>query len=133
MVCYRNTCQHAGPFRRLPARKDKRTYGRPWCVTEADQCGLSADSFVITAVFGLLQIVAFTELIRSHVSSRQFRNLLFVGLLVIGILGALAFAGLTYKGWIAPWTGRFYSLWDTGYAKKCVACIVRQVFSGCMR
>jgi dolichyl-diphosphooligosaccharide--protein glycosyltransferase len=24
---------------------------------------------------------------------------------------------LTFSGWIAPWTGRFYSLWDTGYAK----------------
>lgn len=24
---------------------------------------------------------------------------------------------LTMKGWIAPWTGRFYSLWDTSYAK----------------
>jgi dolichyl-diphosphooligosaccharide--protein glycosyltransferase len=24
---------------------------------------------------------------------------------------------LTSSGWIAPWTGRFYSLWDTGYAK----------------
>jgi dolichyl-diphosphooligosaccharide--protein glycosyltransferase len=31
-----------------------------------------------------------------------------------------AFAGLvllTVSGTIAPWTGRFYSLWDTGYAK----------------
>ena len=23
----------------------------------------------------------------------------------------------TYLGYIAPWSGRFYSLWDTGYAK----------------
>lgn len=27
------------------------------------------------------------------------------------------------KGWIAPWTGRFYSLWDTGYAKKYIPII----------
>jgi len=25
--------------------------------------------------------------------------------------------GLTYCGYVAPWSGRFYSLWDTGYAK----------------
>ncbi|KAH8116960.1 hypothetical protein DFH11DRAFT_1824379 [Phellopilus nigrolimitatus] len=30
------------------------------------------------------------------------------------ILGALVFGALTMNGWIAPWTGRFYSLWDTG-------------------
>ena len=71
-----------------------------------------------TGVFGLLQIVAFAELVRTHVSSKQFQSILFGSVIVIGVLGALAFAGLTYKGWIAPWTGRFYSLWDTGYAKK---------------
>ena len=71
-----------------------------------------------SGVFGLLQIVAFVELVRSHVSSKQFQQLLFLSMIAAGVLGALAFAGLTYKGWIAPWTGRFYSLWDTGYAKK---------------
>jgi len=44
--------------------------------------------------------------------------LLFVSVVTIGILGTLGIVGLTYKGYIAPWTGRFYSLWDTGYAKK---------------
>ena len=71
-----------------------------------------------SGVFGLLQIVAFAELVRAHVSSKQFQSILFGSVIVIGLLGAVAFAGLTYKGWIAPWTGRFYSLWDTGYAKK---------------
>ncbi|KAF8470328.1 Oligosaccharyl transferase STT3 subunit [Russula ochroleuca] len=74
-------------------------------------------------VFGLLQIVAFVELVRSHVSSKQFQQLLFVSVIVAGILGTLAIVGLTYKGWIAPWTGRFYSLWDTGYAKKYIPII----------
>jgi dolichyl-diphosphooligosaccharide--protein glycosyltransferase len=77
-----------------------------------------ADLF--SGVFGLLQIVAFVELVRSHVSSKQFQQLLFGFVIVAGILGTLAIVGLTYKGWIAPWTGRFYSLWDTGYAKKWV-------------
>ncbi|KDR80909.1 hypothetical protein GALMADRAFT_241421 [Galerina marginata CBS 339.88] len=74
-------------------------------------------------VFGLLQIVAFAQLVRSHVSSQQFKKLLFGSVVAIGILGASAFVFLTYKGKIAPWTGRFYSLWDTGYAKKYIPII----------
>ncbi|KAI3611632.1 oligosaccharyl transferase subunit [Moniliophthora roreri] len=74
-------------------------------------------------VFGLLQLVAFAQLVRSHLSSKQFQDLLAIAVVTIGILGALAFAFLTYKGWIAPWTGRFYSLWDTGYAKKYIPII----------
>ena len=69
-------------------------------------------------VFGLLQIVAFTPFVRSLSSSTQFRSLLNIGLFVVGILGTAAFVGLTVKGTIGPWTGRFYSLWYTGYAKK---------------
>ena len=75
-------------------------------------------------VFGLLQIIAFAELVRSHVSSKQFQTLLFASVIGLGVLGALGIVGLTYKGWIAPWTGRFYSLWDTGYAKKYVLCTI---------
>ena len=69
-------------------------------------------------VFGLLQIVAFVELVRAHVSSKQFNDLLFISVIGAGLVGAAGIIGLTYMGWIAPWTGRFYSLWDTGYAKK---------------
>lgn len=60
---------------------------------------------------------------RSHVSNDQFKNLLKIGVIAIGFVGALVFGLLTYKGWIAPWTGRFYSLWDTGYAKKYIPII----------
>ena len=73
---------------------------------------------ISAGVFGLLQIIAFAELVRSHVSSKQFQTLLYASVIGMGLVGALAIVGLTYKGWIAPWTGRFYSLWDTGYAKK---------------
>jgi dolichyl-diphosphooligosaccharide---protein glycosyltransferase len=52
------------------------------------------------------------------VSSKQFKSILLAGVISVGIIGAAAIVVLTYKGWIAPWTGRFYSLWDTGYAKK---------------
>ena len=69
-------------------------------------------------VFGLLQIVAFAQLVRSHVSSKQFQTILLGATISLGILGTVGIVGLTMTGWIAPWTGRFYSLWDTGYAKK---------------
>ncbi|KAJ7132198.1 oligosaccharyl transferase STT3 subunit [Mycena epipterygia] len=80
----------------------------------------TSEHMAALGVFGLLQIVAFTQLVRSHVSSKQFQDLLLIALVTIGLLGVVAFVGLTYTGSIAPWTGRFYSLWDTGYAKKYV-------------
>ncbi|KZT07345.1 glycosyltransferase family 66 protein [Laetiporus sulphureus 93-53] len=83
----------------------------------------TSEHMAALGVFGLLQIVAFAELVRSHVSSKQFQSLLYASVVAMGILGALAIIGLTYKGWIAPWTGRFYSLWDTGYAKKYIPII----------
>ncbi|KAI2616612.1 glycosyltransferase family 66 protein [Hypoxylon sp. NC1633] len=68
-------------------------------------------------IFGFLQLVAFLEYVRSAVPSRQFQTFLYAGL--GGVFGAsvLALVSLTTLGYIAPWSGRFYSLWDTGYAK----------------
>ena len=68
-------------------------------------------------VFGLLQLVAFVEFIRAQVPSRQFQTLLRA---IIFSVFAVALGGLvllTFAGVVAPWSGRFYSLWDTGYAK----------------
>jgi dolichyl-diphosphooligosaccharide--protein glycosyltransferase len=78
----------------------------------------TSEHMAALGVFGLLQLVAFTELVRSHVSSKQFQSLLRTAAVTAGLLGFIAVVVLTMKGWIAPWTGRFYSLWDTGYAKK---------------
>ncbi|TFL02256.1 oligosaccharyl transferase STT3 subunit [Pterulicium gracile] len=83
----------------------------------------TSEHMAALGVFGLLQIIAFAQLVRSHVSSKQFNNLLFYGVIVLGVGGVGAVVGLTYAGWIAPWTGRFYSLWDTGYAKKYIPII----------
>ncbi|KAI0172055.1 glycosyltransferase family 66 protein [Hypoxylon sp. FL1284] len=68
-------------------------------------------------IFGFLQLVAFLEYVRSAVPSRQFQTFLYVGLGGVFGLSVLVLVGLTTFGWIAPWSGRFYSLWDTGYAK----------------
>ncbi|RYO74706.1 hypothetical protein DL764_010763 [Monosporascus ibericus] len=68
-------------------------------------------------IFGFLQIVAFLEYVRSAVPSRQFQTFLYLSLGVIFVVSLLGLVGLTAAGYIAPWSGRFYSLWDTGYAK----------------
>ncbi|KAI1814609.1 glycosyltransferase family 66 protein [Poronia punctata] len=68
-------------------------------------------------IFGFLQLVAFLEYVRSAIPSRQFQTFLYVGLGGIFGAGLLGLVGLTAGGYIAPWSGRFYSLWDTGYAK----------------
>ncbi|KAJ7581394.1 oligosaccharyl transferase STT3 subunit [Mycena floridula] len=83
----------------------------------------TSEHMAALGVFGLLQIVAFAQLVRSHLSSKQFQDLLFFSVVTTGILGTFGFVALTYNGAIAPWTGRFYSLWDTGYAKKYIPII----------
>jgi len=68
-------------------------------------------------VFGLIQVVAFVEYIRTQVPGKQFQT--FLTTIVLGIFGVslLGLVLLTVSGVVAPWSGRFYSLWDTGYAK----------------
>jgi dolichyl-diphosphooligosaccharide--protein glycosyltransferase len=68
-------------------------------------------------VFGLLQLVAFVEIVRGLVPGKQFQLLLRGFVIAAFTIGLAVLVVLTTTGWIAPWTGRFYSLWDTGYAK----------------
>lgn len=68
-------------------------------------------------VFGLIQLVAFTEFLRGQLPGKQFQTLLVgLGFSIFGI-ASVGLIALTLSGTIAPWSGRFYSLWDTGYAK----------------
>ncbi|TID31266.1 hypothetical protein CANINC_000209 [Pichia inconspicua] len=68
-------------------------------------------------VFGLLQLVVITSYFKNILSPARFYNLMIAfGILTIG-LGIFVLVVATRLGWIAPWTGRFYSLWDTNYAK----------------
>ena len=68
-------------------------------------------------IFGLLQLVAFAEFVRGYLPSKQFKLLVGVAIGFMFVLGLVGLVFLTVSGIIAPWTGRFYSLWDTGYAK----------------
>ncbi|KAH9818459.1 dolichyl-diphosphooligosaccharide-protein glycosyltransferase [Melampsora americana] len=76
----------------------------------------SSDHMGALGVFGLVQLIGFVEFIRSHISSQQFQLLLQIGLTSISGVGTSVIIVLTQIGSIAPWTGRFYSLFDTNYA-----------------
>ncbi|KAK9456826.1 STT3 subunit of Oligosaccharyl transferase [Dipodascopsis uninucleata] len=77
----------------------------------------SSEHMSALGVFGLLQLVGFAQYLRGRLPSPQFKVLITVSVVTFLVLGASAIVGLTISGVIAPWTGRFYSLWDTGYAK----------------
>lgn len=68
-------------------------------------------------VFGLLQLVAFVDFIRQQVPNKQFQILLRSLVLLVLVVSVGLGTVLTLSGVIAPWSGRFYSLFDTGYAK----------------
>merc|ERR1711939_467092 len=77
----------------------------------------SSEHMSALGVFGLLQLVGFVEFVRSGVPSKQFATLLRGFVLAVFVVAFGGLVLLTVGGVIAPWTGRFYSLWDTGYAK----------------
>lgn len=68
-------------------------------------------------VFGLLQLVAFADFVRGFVPTKQFQKLLTSMIIIVAAVGFVGVVGLSLSGVIAPWSGRFYSLWDTNYAK----------------
>lgn len=77
----------------------------------------TSEHMAALGVFGLLQLIAFVEIVRSLVPSKQFQTLLRTFVVFAFVTAFAALVALTTSGFIAPWTGRFYSLWDTGYAK----------------
>ncbi|KAJ1799087.1 oligosaccharyl transferase stt3 subunit [Coemansia sp. RSA 2399] len=77
----------------------------------------TSEHMAALGTFGLIQIVAFASFVRSQVPEQQYQALLRGAVAVLFISGVGGLVVLTMSGVIAPWTGRFYSLWDTGYAK----------------
>lgn len=77
----------------------------------------TSEHMAASGVFALLMAVATLKHLQSVLSKQEFKRLfIYGGLAAAGIVFA-AICLLTYAGVIAPWSGRFYSLWDTGYAK----------------
>lgn len=69
-------------------------------------------------MFGLCQIHAFVDYVRSRLSTSQFEVLFRAVISTVSLTGVLVLVVLTALGKIAPWTGRFYSLLDPSYAKN---------------
>jgi dolichyl-diphosphooligosaccharide---protein glycosyltransferase len=77
----------------------------------------TSEHMAAAGTFALVQAYAFLSYLSTKLTQAQFKR--FFILSVITVAG-IVFAGvvlLTYAGYVAPWSGRFYSLWDTGYAK----------------
>ncbi|KAA8642235.1 hypothetical protein EYZ11_008553 [Aspergillus tanneri] len=77
----------------------------------------NSDHMSALGVFGLLQFVAFAEFVRGFIPGKQFQRLLTATIIIVFSLGLGGLSALSVSGVIAPWSGRFYSLWDTSYAK----------------
>lgn len=78
----------------------------------------SSEHMLALGVFGLCQILAFVDYIRSKLSNEDFETLYTFLIYSVGILTLIAGGILTISGKISPWTGRFYSLLDPSYAKN---------------
>jgi dolichyl-diphosphooligosaccharide--protein glycosyltransferase len=79
---------------------------------------LSSEHMGALGAFGLCQLLAFANYVRSVLSEEQFTVL--YKTVIIGGGGTVLAVGLILQfiGKIAPWTGRFYSLLDPTYAKE---------------
>lgn len=77
----------------------------------------SNDHMASLGVFGLLQLVLVGNYLKRILSPEKFHRIMIAGGGIIFGLGLLGLFAATKLGLIAPWTGRFYSLWDTSYAK----------------
>ncbi|XP_011138057.1 dolichyl-diphosphooligosaccharide--protein glycosyltransferase subunit STT3B isoform X3 [Harpegnathos saltator] len=67
-------------------------------------------------VFGLLIFIAALRYLRTVLTKSEMKY--FGGVVAVtAVMLLFVLIALTYAGVVAPWSGRFYSLWDTGYAK----------------
>jgi len=77
----------------------------------------TSEHMASAGVFALLQAVAFLNYLRGFLTKSDFKVFFLTAGTAAAGLVFTAVVGLTWAGVIAPWSGRFYSLWDTGYAK----------------
>uniref|UniRef100_A0A8C6MI78 dolichyl-diphosphooligosaccharide--protein glycotransferase n=1 Tax=Nothobranchius furzeri TaxID=105023 RepID=A0A8C6MI78_NOTFU len=77
----------------------------------------TSEHMAAAGVFVLMQVYAFLLYLKDRLTRQEFQTLFFLGVSVAAGVVFLSVIYLTYTGYIAPWSGRFYSLWDTGYAK----------------
>lgn len=77
----------------------------------------TSEHMASAGVFVLIQAYALLKYLQTKLSKAQFKIYLIAGSAAVAGLVFVTVIVLTQLGYIAPWSGRFYSLWDTGYAK----------------
>lgn len=77
----------------------------------------TSEHMAALGIFGLSQIVMFVQFVKNHLDNTQFQKFARTLVVMVFFVGFGGLVGLTMAGYISPWTGRFYSLFDTGYAK----------------
>jgi dolichyl-diphosphooligosaccharide--protein glycosyltransferase len=78
----------------------------------------SSEHMAALGVFGLCQLYAFNEYMKSKLSRENYDILFRSVVMALATIGFSVGAILTLIGKISPWTGRFYSLLDPSYAKN---------------
>ncbi|KAG0715989.1 Dolichyl-diphosphooligosaccharide--protein glycosyltransferase subunit STT3B [Chionoecetes opilio] len=77
----------------------------------------TSEHMAAAGVFALINAVAVLKYLQSVMSQAEFRHFFLVAAGIAAGAVFMVVVGLTWMGVVAPWSGRFYSLWDTGYAK----------------
>lgn len=77
----------------------------------------TSEHMASAGIFLLLNAIAALKYVQSSMTKSEFKLFFFTAVLAAAGVVFTGIFTLTYLGYIAPWTGRFYSLWDTGYAK----------------
>eukprot|EP00092_Neocalanus_flemingeri_P009078 GFUD01009770.1.p1 GENE.GFUD01009770.1~~GFUD01009770.1.p1 ORF type:complete len:773 (+),score=151.62 GFUD01009770.1:106-2424(+) len=77
----------------------------------------TSEHMAAAGVFGILQAVAFVKYVHTYLTKQEFKYFVIVAGGIVAAAVVAVLIGLSWAGVVAPWSGRFYSLWDTGYAK----------------
>ena len=77
----------------------------------------TSEHMASAGVFALLQAIALLKYLQNFLTKSEFKTFFFFAATCAAGLVFLTVVVLTWAGVVAPWSGRFYSLWDTGYAK----------------
>ena len=74
----------------------------------------TSEHMAAAGVFALLNVYGLLKYLQARLTGRQFRRLFFAAVVASAGLVFVAVMLLTYLGYVTPWSGRFYLLYDTG-------------------
>ncbi|XP_076090669.1 dolichyl-diphosphooligosaccharide--protein glycosyltransferase subunit STT3B-like [Mytilus galloprovincialis] len=77
----------------------------------------TSEHMASAGVFALVIAYSALKYTQSFLSKAEFKYFFLVSAASAAGFIFCTVVGLTWAGYIHPWSGRFYSLWDTGYAK----------------